>query len=185
MIQYSFENYRFWRRNTKYLCQFLNYNVKTIYTTKRTSNKEVSLWFYPQSNHRMWSLIYIYPIAPVKQQQAVEIEGDAFSLVTVVSDRLMRKKLEQSPTFHSACRLLVFNQQSYGTEPLLNTKHPLTHPQNQSSNNRAIETARGPAWSPRTAIAHWQSVSMPERGALGFTRTGGRADALILMPFKG
>ncbi len=85
-------------------------------------------------------------ITPVKQYEAEEIEGDAFSLVTVASAGLMRKRLEQSPMFHSPSHLLVFNQQSYSTEPPLNTKHP----QNQSSNNRAIETAPGPARSPRT-----------------------------------
>lgn len=112
----------------------------------------------------MWFLIYIDPITPVKQYQAVEIEGDTFSLVTVASAGLMRKRLEQHPTFHSPSHLLVFNQQSYGTEPPLNTKHPLTHPQNQSSNNRAIETAPGPARSPRTPTAHWQSDSASGAG---------------------
>lgn len=120
----------------------------------------------------MWFLIYIDPITPLKQYEAVEIEGDAFSLVTVASAGLMRKRLEQSPTFHSPSHLLVFNQQSYSTEPPLNTKHP----QNQSSNNRAIETAPGPARSPRKPTAHWQSDSASERGVLVFRRTGGRAD---------
>lgn len=131
------------------------------------------------------SLIYIYPITPIKQYQTIEIKRDAFSLVTVASAGLKRKRLEQRPTFHSPSHLLVFNQQSYGTEPPLNTKHPLTHPQNQSSNNRAIETAQGPARSLRMPTAHWQSDSASECGVLVFRRTGGRADALILMPFNG
>lgn len=41
----------------------------------------------------MWFLIYIDPITPLKQYEAVEIEEDAFSLVTVASAGLMRKRL--------------------------------------------------------------------------------------------
>ncbi len=140
----------------------------SVYTSQNSLQqkqlKVVILWFYPLYPITGCGFSFTLIPSPVKQYQAVEIEGDTFSLVTVASAGLMRKRLEQRPTFHSPSHLLVFNQQSYGTEPPLNTKHPLTHPQNQSSNNRAIETAPGPARSPRTPTAHWQSDSASGAG---------------------
>lgn len=68
----------------------------------------------------------------------------------------------------------MFSQQSYSPDPRFNAKHSRTHPQNQSTNRGAIESARGPAPSPRTPTARSQSAPASKRRGAGIQKDRGR-----------
>lgn len=163
MTGYGSYNSHFWNVLLVSFCHGLS--VKQVKTATTINHNT----FYCVVPH-----LHLHPTLPPNTNRA--LKGDMFSPVTVTSAGFVRNETLELSNFHSPSHLLMFSQQSNGTEPRFNTKHPRTHPQNQSTNGRAIESAPGPTSSPRTPTARSQSDPASERQGAGIQKERGRDD---------